>query len=180
MTRRAFTLVEILVVFGVFIVISAIVLISIVGLFRNWQQGQTILAREQRQRLCMLRLSREVGSLTKISYPDTRFSGAAGDFFFIFAREDKLVESRYKYNSESGILEHYFQSPTDYIDTTYQEMDPCISGLGECKFSYSNGTSWSTYWDQGMGQLPRMIKINFKFSGDTKERELIVNIPVSQ
>ncbi len=127
----------------------------------------------------MLRLSREVASLTKINYPDTRFSGNLNGFFFIFAGEDKLVESRYQFNSESGTLERYYQLPTDYDSTTYEQMDSCIAGLSECKFNYNNGSAWSDSWDQSLGQLPRRIKIDFKFTGESKTRELIVNIPVS-
>jgi len=54
-----------------------------------------------------------------------------------------------------------------------------LENLGDCKFSYWDGLAWQNSWSEDKGVLPRAIKINFKFSDETKEEEFVVNIPVS-
>jgi len=90
-----------------------------------------------------------------------------------------LLESGCAYNSGNHTLEHYSQQPPDYDPSTYQTKEVWLEGLGECKFSYWDGSSWQTSWDKNRAGLPRMIKINFKFSDETKEQEFIANIPIS-
>lgn len=54
-----------------------------------------------------------------------------------------------------------------------------LENLGDCKFSYWDGSTWQSSWSEDKGKLPRMIKINFKFSDEAKDQEFVVNIPVS-
>jgi hypothetical protein len=89
------------------------------------------------------------------------------------------VEAGYIYNSSNHTLEHYYQQPPDYNSDTYQAKEIFLENLSDCRFSYWDGSSWQTSWDQNRGELPRMIKINFKFADETKEQEFLVNVPVS-
>jgi len=92
--------------------------------------------------------------------------------------EDNLVESGYAYNSGNLTLEHYYQEPADYDWSTYQSKDVCLDGLSVCKFSYSDGEVWQSFWDENSAKLPKAIKMNFKFKDEDKEREFVVNIPI--
>jgi type II secretory pathway component PulJ len=179
MKHKGFTLVELLIAFSIFIVITGLVLVSVTGSFRSLQSAEKVLGKEQRARLCMFRLSKEVSSFTPITYPDMRFKGEQQRFFFIFAREDNLVESGYVYNPASSALEHYYQEPADYDLDSYQTKEACLVNLSDCKFSYSDGQVWQENWEETKGALPRMIKITFKFQDENQEREFLVNIPVS-
>lgn len=89
------------------------------------------------------------------------------------------MESGYAYNPSSHTLEHYYQEPPDYDKGTYQAKEVLLENLSDCRFSYWDGQTWQTDWNENLRQLPRMIKINFKFSDETKEQEFLMHIPVS-
>jgi len=78
---RGFTLVEVLVAMAIFMIISGIVLTVIVTGFRAFSQGQTMSQREQRKRFVFFRLSKELSSLTRITYPGNYFKGDEKSFF---------------------------------------------------------------------------------------------------
>lgn len=90
-------------------------------------------------------------------------------FFFIYAQEDELVEVSYVFNPIDSTLERYADG----------RKQICLGALSECNFSYSDGKDWKASWEQNSGQLPRLLKIDFKFKNETKERDFVVNIPVS-
>jgi hypothetical protein len=90
-----------------------------------------------------------------------------------------LVESKYVYNATNFTLEHYFQEPADYDEGTYSVQEKCLEGLSECRFSYSDGSTWKSDWDENLKDVPRMIRLVFKFKDEEKVRELVVNVPVS-
>ncbi len=81
MRKRAFTLVELIIAFSIFMVIIGLVLMSVTNSFRSLNRAQSVLVKEQRQRLCMLRLSSEVSSMARVVYPQVRFKGALESFF---------------------------------------------------------------------------------------------------
>jgi len=95
----------------------------------------------------------------------------------VYNQEDNLIESSYVYNSENHTLEHYYQQPPDYERTTYQTKEVLLEDLSDWKFSYWDGLLWQNSWDRA-DQLPRQVKVNFKFAIDNKEQEFVVNIPV--
>ena len=79
--NRSFTLVEVMVAFSIFIIISGIVLTVIVAGFRAFNQGQKMARDEQRKRFVFFRLSKEFSSLTRIVYPGNYFQGDEQSFF---------------------------------------------------------------------------------------------------
>lgn len=70
--------------------------------------------------------------------------------------------------------------PTDFDEGTYSAQEICLADLIECRFSYSDGKTWQENWDENKAVPPRMIKLIFKFKEENKEREFLVNIPISQ
>jgi prepilin-type N-terminal cleavage/methylation domain-containing protein len=76
-----FTLIEIMIAVSIFTVLMAIMAGIIMGLFKTMRQGEDILNKEQRQRMCFSRLSRDISSLAKASLPNSSFVGAEGSFF---------------------------------------------------------------------------------------------------
>lgn len=166
--ERAFTLVEVLVVISIFLMVMGLVLGLVITSFRSLREGEKMLDYQQQQRLCLSRLSREISSLVRTSSGETSLVGKEDSFFFDFAREDNVVRTGYTCNPTDSTLERY-----------YQDSQVCLKELSECSFSYSDGQTWKTDWDEDMGQLPRMIKISFKFRDENKERESVVNIPIS-
>jgi hypothetical protein len=83
------------------------------------------------------------------------------------------------YNSANRTLERFYQGPADYNESTYQTKQICLDNLSDCRFNYSDGKAWLMHWEEDMGQIPKAIKIYFKFSEEEQEREFIVNIPIS-
>lgn len=81
MKNRGFTLVEVLIAFAIFLLVMGLVAVSLITSFRSLQRAQTILSKEQKARICIFRLSKELSSLTKITYPDIRFKGNSNSFF---------------------------------------------------------------------------------------------------
>jgi len=179
MRHKGFTLVEVLVAFFIFTVITGIVLTSTVALFKSFRRGERMMDREQKQRFCLYKLGKEVSSLTKVTLPGFSFVGKQTDFFFIFAQKDNLIGSRYIYNPSNFTLEHYYQEPSSYDTGNYQSKEICLENLSECKFMYHDGESWKDSWDKNAQQVPRMIKMVFQYQDEVKEREFVVNIPVS-
>lgn len=76
-----FTLVELMIAFSIFSILIGLVLASMVGLFRSFQRGERMLDRDQKQRFCLYRLSKEVASLTKIIAPNVSLAGDENSFF---------------------------------------------------------------------------------------------------
>jgi hypothetical protein len=55
----------------------------------------------------------------------------------------------------------------------------CLQGIGDCKFSYSDGKAWQASWGQERGEFPTAIKVKYRFGDESQEREFVVNIPIS-
>lgn len=81
MRRKAFTLLELIIAFSIFITIMGLVLMSLTNSFRSLHRAQSILVREQKERLCIRVLSKEVASMTRMLYPEVRFKGDEKSFF---------------------------------------------------------------------------------------------------
>jgi len=62
------------------------VLAIITGTFRSLRMAETLLSKEQRQRVCLYRLSREVSSFARIVFPQVRFKGGQEGFFLSSSR----------------------------------------------------------------------------------------------
>ena len=84
--NRSFTLVEVMVAFSIFIIISGIVITVIVAGFRAFNQGQKMARDEQRKRFVFFRLGKEFSSLTRILYPGSYFKGDEKSFFLSLTR----------------------------------------------------------------------------------------------
>jgi len=95
----------------------------------------------------------------------------------VYNQEESLIESGYAYNPSTHSLEHYSEQPPDYESSTYQVKEVLLEDLSEWKFSYWDGQNWQKSWSE-TNQIPQMVKINFKFTNETKEEEFIANIPV--
>jgi hypothetical protein len=67
----------------------------------------------------------------------------------------------------------------DYDQETFQTSDTCLDKISDCQFSYSDGLAWKDTWSKDKGTHPTMVKITFRFSDETKERDFVVNIPLS-
>ncbi|MBU4346413.1 MAG: prepilin-type N-terminal cleavage/methylation domain-containing protein [Candidatus Omnitrophica bacterium] len=181
MRQRGFTLVEVLVALSIFMVVMGLVLVAFVQIMRSFHQGQEISAREQRERSCLFWMSKDISSIVEVPYSPQNYylKGEQDEFFFIFARESALAESRYVCNLLDQTLERYSEEPTDYDAASYQKKEVCLQDLVECAFSYSDGLTWKPSWGQEEGELPRMVKITFKPKDTPQAKEFIVNVPVS-
>jgi type II secretory pathway component PulJ len=81
LSLTGFTLIEVLIAFSIFLVVMGMVLVSLTTSFRSLQRAEMILGKEQKARICLFRLSKELSSLTKIRYPEIRFKGDERSFF---------------------------------------------------------------------------------------------------
>ncbi|MFA4889077.1 MAG: prepilin-type N-terminal cleavage/methylation domain-containing protein [Candidatus Omnitrophota bacterium] len=180
MRRQGFTLIEVLIAFGIFAVVAGFVLVTIVGMFKSFHQGERMLDKRQSERMFLQRLNKEISSVTRISYPEYRFRGTNYSFYFIFSKEDSLAESGYLYDQETLSLQRFYEEPPDYDWGTYAQKDTVLKNLVSCRFSYSNGTVWQDSWEEDRGVFPKTVKINFRFKEEPSEQEFIVNIPISQ
>ncbi|MDD4940067.1 MAG: type II secretion system protein GspJ [Candidatus Omnitrophica bacterium] len=95
----------------------------------------------------------------------------------MYSREDSLIESGYVFNPSEHTLEHFYQQPPDYKSSTYQSREVLLEGLSYWTFTYWDGQAWQNTWPQPQ-ELPRMVKVNFKFEDDNKDQEFAVNIPI--
>jgi len=178
--RHGFTLIEVLIAFGIFAIVAGFVLMTIVGMFKSFHEGERSLDKRQAERLFLQRLNKEVSSVTRISFPEHRFEGTNSSFYFIYSKEDSLAESGYNYQPASSSLERFYEEPPDYDRGTYAKKETALKNLASCTFSYSNGTGWQDAWPEDAKDFPKMVKINFQFKDDPAEQEFIVNIPISQ
>lgn len=90
MKKRSFTLLEVLIAFSIFVIIMGMVLFTVTGSFRSLRQAEVILLKEQKQRLCLLGLSKEISSMTRIVFPQMRFKGTSQSFFLSMRRKIAL------------------------------------------------------------------------------------------
>jgi len=81
-----FTLVEVMIAMAIFMIISGIVFTVIIASFRSFSTGQTLAQREQRKRFVFFRLSKELSSVTRISYPGNYLKGDENSFFLCITR----------------------------------------------------------------------------------------------
>ena len=84
--NRSFTLVEVMVAFSIFMIISGIALTVIVVGFRAFNQGQKMVKEGQRNRFVFFRLGKELSSLTRITCPEGYFKGDEKSFFLSSTR----------------------------------------------------------------------------------------------
>lgn len=78
---KGFTLIEVIIASSIFTIVMTLVLITISGSFRSFHKAQTILTKEQGQRLCLYRMSKELASFARIKFPQVRFKGEQESFF---------------------------------------------------------------------------------------------------
>ena len=88
-----------------------------------------------------------------------------------------MTEAGYVWNSSNHTLEHYYEQPPDYEPSTYQTKEVLLEGLSDWRFSYWDGQTWQSSWSK-IDQLPKTVKIDFRFGEDKKEQEFLVNIPI--
>lgn len=81
MRKKAFTLIEVLVTLSIFLILMGMVVGLVVFSFRNFREGEKMLGRDQRQRFCLSRLSREISSLIRATPPNVSFVGKENSFF---------------------------------------------------------------------------------------------------
>jgi prepilin-type N-terminal cleavage/methylation domain-containing protein len=175
-----FTLIEVIIAFAIFTIVAGFVLVTIVGMFKSFHQGERMLDKRQAERIFLLRLNKEVSSVTKITFPENRFKGTENSFYFIWAKEDNLVETGYVYHPASFTLERYFEEPADFNWDTYEGEEVVLRRLADCRFSYGNNTLWQDIWSQDTQELPQMVRMRFRFQDEPQGQEVVVNIPVSQ
>lgn len=179
--RKAFTLVEIMIAMAIFTVVITLVLVSMTQSFRSFQQGEQFADSIQKQRLCLVTMGRNINSLVKIDPQKCpSFKAEGGAFSFIFAQGAGLIEARFECNTMEQALNRYYQSPADYDYLTFGEKQACLKGLVECRFSYGDGQTWKSNWDQGTEGIPRMVRLEFRGKDDPETREFLAHIPVSR
>ena len=180
--RKAFTLIEIMIAMAIFTVVITLVLVSMIQTFRSFQQGERFADRVQRQRLCLVGMSRAVNSLVPMCYPQKcpSLQAEEGSFSFIRAEGDSLVETRFECSAAEQAFNRYTQDPTDYEYSSYGEKQVCMQGVVECRFAYGDGVTWKSSWNQDEEGIPRMVKLEFRGKEDPDLKEFIAHIPVSQ
>lgn len=86
-SKRAFTLVEIIIAFTIFVVIMGLVFMVVVMSYRSFNQGERMAERQQSKRTAFFWLSKELSSLTRITYPGSYFKGEEKSFFLSTTRK---------------------------------------------------------------------------------------------
>jgi len=81
MKNKSFTLLEVLLAFAIFTVIMGLLLVTVTGSFKSLRQAEVILRKEQKLRICLFRLNKEVSSLTRVLFPQISFKGGNESFF---------------------------------------------------------------------------------------------------
>jgi len=81
MKKEGFTLLEVLVAFAIFAVMMGLLLVTVTGSFKSLRQAEVIMLKEQKMRLCLFRLNKEISSFTRIVSPQISFKGENQSFF---------------------------------------------------------------------------------------------------
>ena len=81
MKNKAFTIVEVLVTLGIFLILMGMVASLVINSFFSFRAGEKMLSRNQGERACLSRLSREVSSLVRRLEPNVSFVGRENGFF---------------------------------------------------------------------------------------------------
>ena len=196
MSRRAITLVELLVAMGILVTVSAATALIFRGITRAWRTGQMRTERYQQARLLFDLFGRELSSsVVNLKYPliglkpsegETLRSGSTADeLFFVGTLPGRtgLVERGYWLTAGGELMCHDDEPADGDYATGTGEL--CGRDIAQFTVAYFDGTEWVDRWDgrEGSAQagtLPKAVHLILSISRQKPERfETVIYIPTS-
>ncbi len=178
-SKKAFTLTEVMVAVSIFVTIMAFVLVTITNTFRSTSGAQSTSRLQQEMRFVFFKMGKEINSIVTTESPKVSLKGTENEFFFAYAKADAVAEAGYVYNPDDKTVNSFSEEYTDYNFTTFQDKKTLLRDVEEWHFNYSDGTQWYPAWDK-TDSLPKAVKVSFKIGTDKELREVTMNIPVSR
>ena len=186
MTRRAFTLIELIIA----TLILSVVIVSIYGAFsagiKAWSrnaEGKDF----QKIRIALLRIQKELrssfffsgipfsGTSLRITFPAVEEKGK------IYAVNYYIAEDR---NKGCKVLMKRKSVLTDARLLEEQATDEFIFSADSISFEYAHeskdglkGFEWKGIWEESRGEIPSLVKINFKLGIGKEIYHKIIFIP---
>lgn len=186
MTRRAFTLIELIVA----TLILSVVIVSIYGAFnagiKVWSrnaEGKDL----QKIRIALLRIQKELRS--SFFFSGIPFSGTSMSIIFPAVEEkDKIYAVNYYIledrNKGCEVLMKRKSVFTAAGLLEEQAMDEFIFSADSISFEYAHepkdgleGFEWKGIWEESLEKIPSLVKINFKLGPDKEIYHKIMFIP---
>lgn len=186
MTRRAFTLIEIIIA----VLIFSIVIVSICGVFSAGINAWSRNAEDkdfQKIRIAFLRIQQELRS--SFFFSGIPFRGtASGITFPVIEEKGKIYEVNYYVtedrNKSRKILMKRKSIFTDGRLSEENVINEFVFSANSIDFEYGNeskdglkGFEWKGIWEECRGRIPSLVKINFKFEPDKQIYHKIIFIP---
>jgi len=206
-TKKGFTLVEILVATTILVIAMASIYVSFQGGVTAWAKGTARMEVYLNARAALDMMSREISSAMVNGWPATTgrrmdFLGLSGSgtndqlFFINPPRSNDTTGNLYEieyWRNGSDLMRHYAGVSTDFTfpTPTTSNSDTLISNVTRLGFQYYNGStsSWRDTWDSQVGAaeegtLPEAVKITItvqdKQGRQTKQFSTIVYLPTSR
>lgn len=196
-TRRAITLVELLIAITILVIVTGSTMLVFRGITKAWKSGQMRTERYQQARLLFDLFSRELpSSVANARYPFVGLGAGQeatikdgsqyAELFFVGALPGRsgLVERGYWVNQDGQLMCHDEEpADGDYESTGSDEL--CGSDVTGFEVAYHDGQGWLTGWDgragsTQAGQIPKAVRITLTVGRQAGERfETIIRIPTS-
>jgi prepilin-type N-terminal cleavage/methylation domain-containing protein len=157
MTKRAFTLMEILVAVAIFATILALASAMFVRSLQYYGESQTLTENMMQMKIFANRLSDELSSLLPpvAGKGVKEFLGSKESIQCLALAKTGVIERSYRYDAASKSVLR-FEGVDDRDFSTYDAQESALRNVESLTFSYYDGTSWSETFAQG---VPRAVKI---------------------
>lgn len=189
MTRRAFTLIELIITTLIF----SVAIVSIYSAFsvgiKAWQRGCADKG-FQKTRITLLRLQKELkssfffssapfnGASSEITFPLVISDGDKGRIYIVnyYVAEDKNIGVKNLMKRKT-----LFSENKDIEEKAPEEL---VFSADSINFQYaykadsgSNSLEWRDTWSEGQGNFPSAVRISFKLKGESDIYNKTIFIP---
>ncbi len=178
MTRRAFTLIELIIAS----VISAVIIVSVCSAFtvgiRAWRKGGE--GRDtQKVRIALLKMQRELRS--SFFFSKAPFKGSSSEISFPLVRagegkDDIRIVNYYALENKNADYKSLVKRETIFTDEEFlekEETDAFIFAADLISFEYVyeskdklKGFEWKAVWEESQKKLPLAVRVNFRLKAN--------------
>lgn len=193
LTRRSFTLVDLLVAMAILLIVVSVTSMMFRGILRAWQRGQIRTERYQQARLLSELFTRELSCAT----PNPRYPllgnppdaeafkpmSVQDSVFFVGTLPGRsgLVERGY-WLASTGELMCHDEEPADGDYATGSD-EPCAIEVRAFTVSFFDGLTWREEWDARAGgaqaaRLPEAVRLLLELGAAGEEPfETVIRLP---
>lgn len=170
MMKRAFTLIELLIVVAIFSIVSIAVYATFSSGLRVWRRAQDVNITERKDLLRIEKLSREIRQA--LNFKDIDFDGSKDKICFAEIVDSEITRITYFFDADKKMLFRSVDKLADILaakeenETLESKPLPYLANIDKLSFSYlyfdlqKNSYLWKEEWvEEEQRNLPLAIKL---------------------